>query len=73
MSAKIDDWRYRSEVDKIITHLYSCDLVFGQAKASDDLEAIDWFPVKELPHMLKNDRLSAEHLPLFEHVIGHYS
>ena len=60
-SRKVDDWRYRNEDDKIITTLYSCDYVFGEAKANDDIVEINWFPVKELGTMIKNQETAPEH------------
>lgn len=73
MSIRIDDWRYRSEVDKIITHLYSCDLMFGKAEPKDDLEALQWTSVAELPALRAKGQLSEEHAPLFEHIISQYN
>ena len=42
-SFKIDDWRYRSEVDKIISHLYVMTKTFGRARASDDIVELHLF------------------------------
>lgn len=36
-STKIDDWRYASENDKIITSLFAMKRVFGTPKAQDDI------------------------------------
>jgi bifunctional NMN adenylyltransferase/nudix hydrolase len=72
-SARIDDWRYRPEVDKIITTLFSCDLLYGEPKADDDIVAVKWFPVQELPHMLQQNHLSTEHRKLFQHLIKKYA
>jgi bifunctional NMN adenylyltransferase/nudix hydrolase len=47
-SAKIDDWRYKSEEDKIITHLFSAEYVSGEAIAKDDISALRWFDISEL-------------------------
>jgi bifunctional NMN adenylyltransferase/nudix hydrolase len=41
-SFKIDDWRYRREVDKIKTILY-CGTTNDSGKAGDDIEEINWF------------------------------
>jgi bifunctional NMN adenylyltransferase/nudix hydrolase len=60
-SAKIDDWRYRSEEDKIITLFFKTQWVFGNAKASDDLKELAWFPVKELNAMMQNGSIAKEH------------
>ncbi|MBC7865463.1 MAG: NUDIX domain-containing protein [Bacteroidia bacterium] len=47
-SAKMDDWRYRSEEDKIITLFFKSKFTFGNAVATDDLEELKWFDLNEL-------------------------
>lgn len=60
-SAKIDDWRYRSEEDKIITLLYKTRHVYGQPQAADDIEAVQWFAVEDLKAMIDSKEITAEH------------
>lgn len=60
-SAKIDDWRYRSEEDKIMTLFFKTQWVFGHAKANDDLKELGWFPVKELQAMMQQGTIVKEH------------
>jgi bifunctional NMN adenylyltransferase/nudix hydrolase len=60
-SAKIDDWRYRKEEDKIITHLFTGKYVFGNIEPKDDISEIKWFNLKEL----KEDDFVPEHAVLF--------
>ena len=36
-SIKVDDWRYRGEIDKIITNFFAMKRVFGVPKANDDI------------------------------------
>jgi bifunctional NMN adenylyltransferase/nudix hydrolase len=60
-SAKIDDWRYRSEADKIITLFFKTQWVFGNATANDDLKELEWFPVNELHSMMQNGTIAKEH------------
>ncbi|MFL5747725.1 MAG: NUDIX domain-containing protein [Niastella sp.] len=60
-SAKIDDWRYRSEEDKIMTLFFKTQWVFGHAKANDDLKELGWFPVKELQAMMQQGVIVKEH------------
>jgi bifunctional NMN adenylyltransferase/nudix hydrolase len=60
-SAKIDDWRYRSEEDKIVTLFFKTQWVYGSAKANDDLKDLEWFPVKELGNMMENGQIAKEH------------
>jgi bifunctional NMN adenylyltransferase/nudix hydrolase len=47
-TARIDDWRYRHEVDKIITTLFTADYVTGNAIAQDDIAEIKWFKINDL-------------------------
>lgn len=47
-SAKIDDWRYRGEVDCIITHLYVADALHTEAVAADDIAEVRWFDWADL-------------------------
>lgn len=47
-TARIDDWRYRHEVDKIITTLFTADYVTGNATAQDDIAEIKWFKINDL-------------------------
>jgi bifunctional NMN adenylyltransferase/nudix hydrolase len=51
-SYKIDDWRYRNDVDKIITTFYQSQYIFGQVKAGDDLEEVKWFNYSELKNLV---------------------
>ena len=60
-SAKIDDWRYRSEEDKIVTLLFKTQWVFGHAQANDDLKELAWFSVKELNAMMQQGTIAREH------------
>jgi bifunctional NMN adenylyltransferase/nudix hydrolase len=65
-SSKIDDWRYRSEVDKIITSVFTCDYVSGTLKAQDDICALDWIEVAELSRMIKGGEVAEEHIEIIE-------
>jgi len=47
-TARIDDWRYRHEIDKIITTLFTADYVAGNATAKDDIAEIKWFKINDL-------------------------
>ncbi|MCK7556743.1 NUDIX domain-containing protein [Chitinophaga sedimenti] len=57
-SVRVDDWRYRSEVDKIITSFYKTNYTGGEPKASDDLAEVAWFDLTALP------QITPEHEPL---------
>jgi bifunctional NMN adenylyltransferase/nudix hydrolase len=57
-SFKIDDWRYRNEVDKIKTILFTCKLVSGRPKAADDICEVKWFSISDLTKSLTKGDLS---------------
>lgn len=42
----VDDWRLRSEKDKIKTMLFTCDYIFGTPKADDDICEVGWHSYK---------------------------
>lgn len=48
-SCKIDDWRYRGDVECIRSHVYAFDYVYGRAEASDDLHEVRWFNINDAP------------------------
>jgi bifunctional NMN adenylyltransferase/nudix hydrolase len=72
-SMKIDDWRYKPEADKIITTLFSCDFQYGIPKAQDDIDALQWFKVDDLIHMLDKSAISEEHEDLIQFLIDQYT
>jgi len=61
MSAKIDDWRYRSEVDKIITNVFTCDYKSGELSPQDDICELGWFPVSGIRGMIDREEVTEEH------------
>lgn len=65
-SAKVDDWRYRGEVDRIITHLYIADALHAEAAAADDIAEVRWFDWDELSTKI----LTPEHAALYERFIA---
>lgn len=58
-SYRINDWRYRSEIDKIMTVLFKCKAVFGKAEGGDDLPRVKWFKIADLD--LERDVYPAHH------------
>jgi bifunctional NMN adenylyltransferase/nudix hydrolase len=60
-SAKIDDWRYREEEDKIITTFFIAKYAGGTASPKDDIEELKWFEKEEL----KIDTFVEEHVVLY--------
>ncbi|QKJ29862.1 NUDIX domain-containing protein [Mucilaginibacter mali] len=71
-SRKINDWRYRSEADKIITLLFSCDYTAGEPKAQDDIIGLGWVKLSEIPQLIDTGQISDEHLELFQHILNKY-
>ncbi len=72
MSHRVDDWRYRKELDKIITTVYSCDYISGIPKAQDDIVDLNWLSIEQLPDLIMEDKITGEHLPIFEKLIEKY-
>ncbi len=71
-SARINDWRYRNEADKIITSLYSCDHIFGTPTAQDDIADLRWFKLSELPQLIDDEKTTPEHTGLFKFLLDRY-
>ena len=71
-SARINDWRYRNEVDKITTTLFSCDYHYGDPQAQDDIAELGWFKLADLPTMIERGEISEEHTGLFRFLIQKY-
>lgn len=61
-STKVDDWRYRSEQDKIITHLYVADALHVEATPKDDIAEVRWFDWADLSSKL----LTPEHAKIYD-------
>lgn len=61
-SCKIDDWRYRGKIDKIITHLFVVPYKFGNPMAGDDLAKTAWFKLSDLDE----SKIVGGHRPLLK-------
>jgi len=61
-STKIDDWRYRSEVNKIITVFYAMVKAWGRAEPSDDINELH---VVDFDTLNENNFVK-EHVVLFD-------
>lgn len=72
-SAKINDWRYRNEADKIITLLFSCDYEKGEPAAQDDIAELQWFSLADIPQMIKTGAITDEHTNLFNFILNKYT
>jgi bifunctional NMN adenylyltransferase/nudix hydrolase len=66
-SAKIKDWRYGQERDKIKTLFFVADYLFGAAKANDDIAEVQWVSFTAL----NVDIIKPEHVPLMEMLLEH--
>jgi len=64
-SFKIDDWRYRGEVDSIKTLFFTAIYIYGRPEANDDISEVRWFKLddKILDHIVDG------HLPLMNHLL----
>lgn len=67
-SRRIDDWRYRSGGDRIVSMLFVASYVFGHPHGADDLSGVSWVPLADL-----RARLVEEHQPLGELLLAHLS
>lgn len=47
-SSVVDDWRYRSEVDKIKTAFFYARYLSGKPEGADDVAEVRWFKLSEL-------------------------
>lgn len=71
-SMRVEDWRYRHEEDKIITTLFSTDIISGEPKGSDDIQDVDWFTMENVAKMHEQKMLAPEHNPQFDLLINRY-
>jgi bifunctional NMN adenylyltransferase/nudix hydrolase len=62
-SFRVNDWRYKSEADKIITCLFSTDYISGDPQGSDDIAEVQWFNVKDIMSMIDGNKTAEEHRP----------
>lgn len=65
-SFKVDDWRYRNEVDCIKTMLFICHNIYGSPQASDDIEEVEWFRLHDfkLNHDLDMPKIVPNHIEM---------
>lgn len=67
-SHAIDDWRYRGEVDCVMTSLFKATYMAGPVRADDDVAEAKWFNVDEL----NPADIMPNHQPLLLDVIGRW-
>ena len=51
-SYRVNDWRYRSERDKIMTTLFKAKYTFGHLSPSDDVSELRWIDISEIEKSL---------------------
>lgn len=64
-SVLIDDWRYRREVDKIKTLLFTADHMYGSPQPDDDIVELRWFDNTDV-HRNRDTILVPTHHVLFD-------
>lgn len=65
----IDDWRYRDEVDGIMTSIFVSRYVYGPLQAGDDLYEVRWFDIKALS--VGKVSLVEQHKPILDRVLAY--
>jgi bifunctional NMN adenylyltransferase/nudix hydrolase len=70
LSTQVDDWRYRREVDGIMTTLFLGPFGHGNPQGSDDIEKVRWFDVSDLsnPDFIKRN-IMPEHRDMIARLV----
>lgn len=66
-SHNVNDWRYRNELDQIVTTLFITRYLWGPLTPGDDIDEAKWFDLKDF----KVNTLVEEHRPLMEMILTH--
>jgi bifunctional NMN adenylyltransferase/nudix hydrolase len=72
-SFRVNDWRYRSEADKIITSLFSTDFIDGNPAGNDDIAEVKWFTLNEIQLMMEKQFTAEEHIPQLSLLLSKYN
>jgi bifunctional NMN adenylyltransferase/nudix hydrolase len=72
-SFRVDDWRYKSEADKIITALFSTDFINGDPAGSDDIAEVKWVKLADVTGMMQKKLTAEEHIPQLTELISKYN
>ncbi len=67
-SSMVDDFRYKREKDKIMTAVVAVQAIFGVARASDDMDELEWYRVSKV----KASDMVPEHEQLWPKVKAHF-
>lgn len=66
-SHKVNDWRYRNELDQIVTSLFITRHLWGPLTPGDDMDEAKWFSL----HDFNLETLVEGHRPLMQMVLAH--
>ena len=72
-SLRIDDWRYKSGRDKIMSALFYCKFGHGRVEPSDDVSALKWISFSEFTKSGGLILIVPEHAPLMMALIEYYN
>ncbi|GHN00598.1 hypothetical protein WSM22_20870 [Cytophagales bacterium WSM2-2] len=72
-SIRVNDWRYKSEADKIITCLFSTDIISGDPSGSDDIAEVKWFKLSDVASMIGQQKTAEEHFPQLTYLLEKYN
>lgn len=65
LSERIDDWRYRDDVDKIMTSFFEATYVGGHPQPQDDIEDLAWFAFDDGPRSYFHVKVVSAHKHLY--------
>lgn len=68
LSHRVDDWRYRSEQDKILTTLFMTKKIFGAPRPNDDICELKWVDIKDL-HVNHEKIMVDTHQPMVNKLV----
>lgn len=71
-SFRVEDWRYKSEADKIITTLFATDFIAGDPAGSDDVAEVQWYTLPEVAALMAANRTAPEHTPQLTALLKKY-
>jgi len=72
-SFRVDDWRYKNEIDKIITTLFSTDYIAGDPVGSDDIAEVKWFTLPQVAELIRLKQHAETHTPLLRTLLEKYN
>jgi bifunctional NMN adenylyltransferase/nudix hydrolase len=61
-TCRVPDWRFRSEEDKVMTTLFTCQYLWGTISPSDEIGELKWFDI----NTLTNEIFMNEHHKILE-------